>query len=261
MYLENCYDLSDYKTVKMKCDECFSEYNAKLKTARKQIKEQGLHQCRICSSRRAGRKTAKKMSAIYSVLYSGDNNPAKKPGVGEKISKSKKGIKFSESHKLALRKPKKITENIKKAANLPHEVERRSRLMCKRMIENGGIIHGCTEYVEIEKCKDKLLCRSKLEKKFILKADKSEIIKEISSAEKLCLPYYYKGVLHRYLPDFRLDLKNGQVYIIEIKGSYYGNNEVTKLKMDVLKCFCKTNGFKCALLKEKEIYKWLEKLK
>lgn len=261
MYLKDYSNLSGFKTVEMKCDECHSEYNAKLKTARKQLKEQGLHQCRVCSSRRAGKKTAKKMSAIYSVLYRGENNPAKKPGVGEKISKTKKGIKFSEEHKLALRKPKKRTENIKKAANLPHEIERRSKLMCKRMIENGGIIKGCAEYVKIEKSKVKLLCRSRLEKKFILQADKNSIIKEISSAEKLCLPYYYMGVLHRYLPDFRLDLIDGQVFIVEIKGSYYGNDEVTKLKLASLKCFCKTNGFKCALINEKEIYKWLEKLK
>lgn len=36
--------------------------------------------------------------SIMSKLFSGDNNPAKKPGVGEKISKSLKGRKQSDAH-------------------------------------------------------------------------------------------------------------------------------------------------------------------
>lgn len=261
MYLDNYENLSGWKTVCMKCDECSAFYKAKLRTARRQIINQGIHQCKRCSSKRAGKKTAKKMSKIYSIMYSGSGNPAKKPGVGEKISMTKKGVKFSEAHKCSLRKPKSNTENIKKAANLPQERERRSKLMSKRMIESGGIINGTCEYVLVEKCKEKILCRSKLEKKFILKANKCLVVKKISSAEKLCIEYYHNNMKHRYLPDFRLDLKTGKVFIVEIKGSYYVDSEILNLKMAALKRYCKKHGYKSILLTEKEMLVWLEKLK
>lgn len=48
---------------------------------------------------------------------SGDKNPAKKPGIGEKISKALKGRKFSEEHKQKLSKPKSQQAKIKMSKN------------------------------------------------------------------------------------------------------------------------------------------------
>lgn len=131
MYLEDENTKSDWQTIRSKCDECGEEYNAKIKTAKRQVIEVGHQQCRRCSSRRAGKKTAKKMSKIYSELYSGDGNWAKREEVRNKISESKKGKKLSNSHKQALRKKKGSKEKIIEAANRPEELKRRSDYMTK----------------------------------------------------------------------------------------------------------------------------------
>ena len=261
MYLDDYESVAGYKSVPLICEDCKKEYVGKLNTARKQKEQLGKHQCRSCSSRRAGKKTAAKMSAIYSAWYSGDGNPAKKPGVGEKISKSKKGIPLSPENIKKLCKPKSKTEKIKEAANRPEERSRRSKLMAERMMNADGKLKCKINYIKIDKCENLLLCRSKLEEKFVKKADTCNKIKAISSAEKLCLPYYKNGVLKHYLPDFRLDLVDGNVYIVEIKGEYFKDDEDVKTKMDILKSFCDLNNFKCVLLTERDIHKWLEPLK
>jgi hypothetical protein len=261
MCLDGYSGVSGYKSVPLKCDECGQDYVGKLNTARKQIEEIGLHQCRSCSSRRAGKKTAAKMSHIYSVLYSGDGNPAKKPGVGKKISEAKKGIPLTEEQKRKLCKPKSKTDKIKEAANRPEERARRSKLMAERMIANDVRLKAKVSYVTIDKSPTPLLCRSKLEEKFIKKADWCSKIKAIASAERLCLPYYKDGVLLHYLPDFRIDLVDNSVYIVEIKGEYFKNEEEVLLKMKTLQVFCNLNNFSCVLLSERDIHKWLEQFK
>ncbi len=261
MYLDDYSNESGWKSVHLVCGDCNKEYVGKLNTARKQKSELGNNQCKSCSSRRAGKKTAAKMSSIYSVLYSGEGNPAKKPGVGEKISKTKKGVPLSEENKKNLRKPKSKTDKIKEAANRPEERARRSKLMAERMINVDGRLKCKTSYLEINKCTTTLLCRSSLEEKFVKKADICSKIKKISSAERLCLPYYKDGVLKHYLPDFRIDLIDGNVFIVEIKGEYFKDDEEVKLKMEILKSFCDSNNFNCVLLTERDIHKWLEPLK
>lgn len=261
MHLDDYYSVSGWKSVPLICDDCSEQYVGKLNTARKQKTELGKHQCRSCSSRRAGKKTAAKMSAIYSVWYSGDGNPAKRPGVGEKISRTKKGVPLSEENKKKLCKPKSKTAKIKEAANRPEERARRSKLMAERMMNRDGRLKCKISYVNISKSTIPLLCRSKLEEKFVKKADACAKIKAISSAERLCLPFYRDGVLSHYLPDFRLDLIDGSVFIVEIKGEYFKDDEDVKLKMDALEAFCNLNDFNCVLLTERDIHKWLELLK
>lgn len=261
MNLDDYSQQSEWNSVPLICGDCKKEYVGKLKTARRQQFELGKHQCKSCSSRRAGKKTAAKMSAIYSIWYSGEGNPAKKPGVGDKISKTKKGVPLSEENKRNLRKPKSKTDKIKEAANRPEERARRSKFMAERMINTDGRLKCKISYLEITKSPDLLLCRSQLEEKFIKKADTCSKIKEITSAERLCLPYYKNGALSHYLPDFRIDLTDGTVFIVEIKGEYFRDDEDVKLKMEILKSFCDLNNFKCVLLTERDIHKWLEPLK
>lgn len=270
-------------SVNAKCDECGTEYKAKISTALRQKKIVGHHQCRYCSSRRAGKKTAEKMGEIYSLMYSGDNNFSKKPGVGEKISKALKGKSFSEEHKQKLRKPKLKKDKIIEASNRPEEVQRRKNRMilnnpmnkveCREKVSktiselysNGNYNRICKKYktgwVKISKTFNAIWCRSGLEKEFLYKSENCDKIKLIESAENLRISYEYNGSQHKYLPDFKVVMDDDSFFIVEIKGSYFETEPKWIYKKAALKEFCEKLGIIYVILTEKDIDKWLEQLK
>jgi hypothetical protein len=256
MYLEDMHK-PGYFTVRMKCDECGQDYNAKVRTVWKQETDVGHHQCKCCSSRRAGKNTFAKTGGanlIYGKEY------LRRPDIWKKISKSKSGIAFTEDHKKALRKPKSKTDKIIEAANRPEERERRSRLMVERLLSDKHRIGGIHEYVATKKTKEVILCRSKLEARFLRKIDDLDCVVTVESAEKLRLPYIKEGCIHHYLPDFLLHTKNGDI-IVEMKGTNRINSEDTKKKIEILENFCRDNKCSFAVLTERTMHKWLEQLK
>ena len=254
-----------YFTIDMQCDECPAKYKAKIRTILKQESVVGHHQCRKCSSRRAGKKTGAKMAAVYSTLYSGDGNPSKKPGVGKKISDAKSGVAFTDEHKKALCKPKSKTDKIIEAANRPEERERRRLRAIARMTDPArvGLCPKCgfanfdTGWVKTEKTVAEIWCRSGLEKYFLREATKLDCIELIESAEYLRIPYMLEDKKHVYLPDFKLLLKSGEILIVEVKGSFFSKMADAEPKRNVLEIFCKEQGWSCVSITEKEVDKWL----
>lgn len=253
-------------------------YKAKISTEEKLV---GHHQCKRCSSRRAGKNTAYKMSKIYSELYKGENNPAKKPGVGDKISKSKKGIPLTEKHKKSLRKPKTKTEKFRTAMQDHKLREFRS----KRMKENNPvrdinvrkkISNSVSDYLEKNKkvfykkfktgwvsnskTKKPIWCRSGLEIRFLNVVDQTEFISCVESAENIRIKYLHEGIEHNYLPDFRLTFKNKNTIIVEIKGSYFETLSNWNLKLEALKEFCRSTDISYSILTEKDELKWQDML-
>ena len=264
------------------CDECGTNYKAKISTALRQEKLVGHHQCRRCSSRRAGKKTAEKMSEVYSRLYSGEGNFSKKPGVSEKISKALKGRKFSEERKQGLRKKKNITEKFLNAMQEPALRENRSKRMKEKnptedpkvrekisetvtALYQSGKCHSFkkfkTGWMETDKTKSPIWCRSGLEKDFLKKASKCEDVEQIESAEKIRISYEFNGSKHNYLPDFKVVMKNGINIIVEVKGSYFMNLPNWESKRLALVEFCGKLGICYLVITEKEIDQWLDKLK
>lgn len=71
----------------------------------------------------------------------------------------------------------------------------------------------------------------------------------------------FKDKEHFYLPDFKLCLNSGEVFIVEIKSSYFEKQEVWTEKLKALKIFCFENNFKYDVISEKRLKKWLEQLK
>lgn len=249
------------------CGDCGISCSGREKTAIKQIIIYGHSLCIKCKSSRVGKIVGKKMAETYSKLYSGDNNFAKKSGVGEKISLSKKGFLLTDEHKKALRKPKSNTVKIKEAANRPEERERRSKHMANFMsqfvLNPQGIFKYCkTAYVKTNKTKCKIWCRSQLEQDFVNILSKSDKVYSIESAEKFFIRYDYGGVNRRYLPDFKVILIDGTIYFVETKSMYlFFNDDKTKKKIEALKSYCKSNGLLSkVLINKKEIEEWLEQL-
>jgi hypothetical protein len=283
MFLESIEGKWKSVSVNAQCDECGAKYRAKISTALKQEVLVGYHQCKRCSSRRAGKKTAAKMSEIYSRWYSGDGNFSKKQGVGEKISQAKKGVMLTDAHKKALHKPKSKIDKIKAAANSPKEIARRKKLMLEhnptdkqevrekisntisRMYADGKYDNFYnkmkTGWVSTNKTLVPIWCRSGLEKEFLKKASECAKIKSIESAEKIRLSYEFNGSNHKYLPDFKIIMEDGRSMIVEIKSSYFETMPNWEPKKKALHEFCRIINIEYVVLSEKEMDKWLEPLK
>lgn len=282
MFLENIDGKWKSVSVKAKCDEvdCGVEYKARISTALKQEKEIGHHQCKKCSSRRAGRKTAQKMAKEYSRLYSGDGNPAKRPGVGDKISKTKKGVKLTEDHKASLRKPKKKSEKfllamqdsnlraersnrmkLKNPVRNPEVREKISNSITNHFLEGGNRVFYSrmkTGWVSNEKTKNPIWCRSGLEKRFLAQIEQHNWISCVESAEGLRIKYLFEGIIHNYLPDFKLTFDNDLFIIVEIKSSYFATLPKWDFKLKALHEFCEYLNIEYSVLSEKEEHKWSE---
>lgn len=259
---------SRHISIKMKCDECSEEYKGKIGTALRQEEIVGHHQCRSCSSRRAGLKTAAKMSKIYSERWMGDKNPMQNKEYRDKISKSLKGRKFSEERKQTLRKPKSKTDKIIEAANRPHERARRSKLALERMNDRTLGTKHCfgnfnVGWVTTLKTIQPIWCRSGLEKRFLKAVSDIDSVEFVESAESMRIQYMQDKQKHVYLPDFKIKFKDESVLIVETKGSYFLqiHKEKWECKEKALKRFCKKNGFKYCIITEKDIDTWLEQLK
>ena len=84
MYLEDM-EKPGYFTVKMKCDECGVEYNAKVRTVWRQEEIVGHHQCKSCSSRRAGKNTASHGNYGNNLVFG--KKYLQRPDIWKKISK------------------------------------------------------------------------------------------------------------------------------------------------------------------------------
>lgn len=242
------------------CDNCNFCEVLKTKTILKFYREYGKVICRKCYQSIIGKAVGAKMASTYSKMYSGDGNFAKKPGVGEKISKANKGVLFSEERKKNLCVPKKFTEKIKEAANRPHERERRSRLMADRLINGNHNFSSRNHIIKTLKSGDFIRCRSKLEVNFIKKLDHCSLVKSVESAEYLKLVYNVEGVNKIYLPDFKLILNNGDVLIIEVKSVFYMKKRNTGNKLKTLKAYAEQNGIMWGLVTERTIKLWLERL-
>jgi Holliday junction resolvase/DNA-directed RNA polymerase subunit RPC12/RpoP len=280
MFLETIEGKWKSISVLARCDECGTDYKAKISTALKQEQLVGHHQCRRCSSRRAGLKTGAKMREAYSMLYSGEGNPAKKPGVGDKISKSKKGKDLSDDHKKALRKPKTVTSKFLNAMSNPQLRKQRSDRMtqnnpAKRPEVREKISNTVSEkyangeynfpkyktgWFSHQKCKESIWYRSELERDFLEQAVSWNEIVAIESAEKLRIEYEYAGATHRYLPDFKLYFDNGLFIIVEMKSSYFATVPKWSEKLEALEKFSEKLGIRYIVLSEKEEKEWRERL-
>lgn len=249
------------------CDKCHKYCQLKTKTILKLYNLYKEIYCRNCYQSITGKKTAAKMSATYSKWYSGAGNFCHKPGVAEKISKARTGVPLTDAHRKALSIPKSKCDKIREAANRPEERERRSKLMCDRIL-SGQIIPNDTiysiklktGYFKSEKTKLRIYHRSGLEKYFLERASNNKLIKSISSAETLRISYKYNDSSHTYLPDFKIELHDGSIFIIEIKGSYPFDIAKLDAKLKALDCYCETNNYKWEILYKKDILKWLEQL-
>ncbi|WNR43008.1 TnsA endonuclease N-terminal domain-containing protein [Paenibacillus roseipurpureus] len=91
-----------------------------------------------------------------------------------------------------------------------------------------------------------------LERNFIRLADFDQQVDEIFY-QPVCIRYSLNGKKHKYFPDFKLILKDGRVFIIEVKALRFKNSPKNVIKYEVGRKFCEAQGWNYEVFTEVEI--------
>lgn len=116
-----------------------------------------------------------------------------------------------------------------------------------------------------EMVRDKIIYRSSYEKKFIIWLESNKDVKYWGS-ECICIPYYFiDEKMHKYYPDYFIEMNDGTHIVIEIKPSNqtikpinencWAYKEYIKnmCKWRATKEFCDNKGYEFKILTEKTI--------
>ncbi|WNQ09683.1 TnsA endonuclease N-terminal domain-containing protein [Paenibacillus aurantius] len=99
---------------------------------------------------------------------------------------------------------------------------------------------------------DMIHWESFLERNFIRLADFDLQVDEIFY-QPVCIHYSLNGKKHKYFPDFKLILKDGRVFIIEVKALRFKNSSKNVIKYEVGRKFCEAQGWHYEVFTEVEI--------
>lgn len=99
---------------------------------------------------------------------------------------------------------------------------------------------------------DMIHWESFLERNFIRLADFDQLIEEIYY-QPVCIHYLLNGKKHKYYPDFKLVLKDGRVFIIEVKALRFKNSPLNVIKYEVGRKFCEAQGWHYEVFTENEV--------
>ncbi|WP_317957316.1 TnsA endonuclease N-terminal domain-containing protein [Paenibacillus chitinolyticus] len=99
---------------------------------------------------------------------------------------------------------------------------------------------------------DMIHWESFLERNFIRLADFDVQVEEIFY-QPVCIHYLLNGKKHKYFPDFKLILKDGRVFIIEVKSLRFKNYPSNVIKYEVGRKFCETQRWHYEVFTEEEI--------
>ena len=118
-----------------------------------------------------------------------------------------------------------------------------------KILKYKGIISKKTP----KKSNTEFLCLSSYESHFLDVCDKNKFVKNIMLPEKI--DYKFNGNDKVYIPDFKIELIDGTILIIEIKPYKFLNDPMVISKRIYGKKFCKEKGYKYITLSEKDIFK------
>ncbi|WP_052339691.1 TnsA endonuclease N-terminal domain-containing protein [Gorillibacterium massiliense] len=99
---------------------------------------------------------------------------------------------------------------------------------------------------------DMIHWESFLERNYIRLADFDLQVDEIFY-QPVCIHYTLNGKKHRYFPDFKIILKDGRVFIIEVKALRFKNNPSNIIKYEVGRKYCEAHRWYYEVFTEEEI--------
>jgi len=100
---------------------------------------------------------------------------------------------------------------------------------------------GHTGSVWLPRLRRKIHYRSFLEKKILLEIDGFTLVADIEN-EKLMVPYPWKGITCHYVPDLLIKLRDGRVWVAEIKPAKEVNEDRNLAKFAAATGFCRSMG-------------------
>lgn len=138
------------------------------------------------------------------------------PKRGEKISAARKGMKFEPSHLKALSEVK------------------------IRFLEAGGFHGRQSEYISL-KTGERNWAHSGFERELMLQLDANDDVMSWTKNHGIRIPYVYNGQ-RMYVPDFRVETRDGLVIVMEAKG-YEFEPAKCRAKADAAETFCDDMGW------------------
>lgn len=133
------------------------------------------------------------------------------PDRGRKISKARKGMKFSDEHR----------QNLSNAKI--------------RFLEAGGF-HGKQSYYTSSKTGEINYAHSNFELEIMKQLDENPNVVNWTKNHHIRIPYEFNGQ-HMYLPDFKIEICSGLTILLEAKG-YEFEPEKCVAKANAAKLFC-----------------------
>ena len=99
--------------------------------------------------------------------------------------------------------------------------------------------------------------RSSWELQFMKFCEASDLVKRWT-VESIAIPYISPkdGQVHRYFPDFAMEMQDNKRFLIEIKPSNQSNNPINKSKWEAAEEWCKRNNYTFLVVTEKELKQW-----
>lgn len=171
----------------------------------------------------------------------------------QKMSESRKGVKKTFSKEFI----SYLINRNKAMVWTPEQRERISIASTNRLLNSNR--KGIRSKYFSDKFNEQFLFDSSWEERFIKLMEKTYICRDISILKRCRDIVQYKkddGTLHRYLPDFYIEFKDGIKVVIEIKpASLVKNDRVVYLKKIAAKKYFKNKGIKYIILTENELFK------
>jgi hypothetical protein len=99
----------------------------------------------------------------------------------------------------------------------------------------------------------KILTKSTWEKTFALILDEDKNVLNFQY-EPLAIRYNYKGGKRNYYPDFLVRMKNGDIFLYEIKPKNLVNLSKNKPKAAAGRRFCRKMGWEYAIITEEKLF-------
>jgi hypothetical protein len=254
--------IRQHEIINITCGMCNASHRSKRKTAIKQEELFGKTFCRVCRSMISGKEVgAKQREKLREMMKDGISPLCTEESRRNhrKSCENRIGVPLSEAHRKSLCKPKLKLDKIREAANRPEERQRRSELATKRLLSGEHSFYSKNHLITTSKSNGEILCRSKLEVKFLRILDGCKMVASVESAEYLKLKYPCKGIMKNYLPDFKMILCDGTVIIVEVKSTYYMKKAYTLDKIKCLKEYASANNCKWMLLTERNMRQWLDR--
>ena len=131
-------------------------------------------------------------------------------------------------------------------------LEKGSKTMCE-LINSGKLLSKYGHFFS-RKLNKRIFYRSSYELEMLNFLESSNSVVKYDY-EKIYIPYLFKGVMHRYIPDFIVDFSCGSRVLIEVGTATFKLNtsEKESCKQEAAIKYCKDNSINYAIFTEKEI--------